>query len=329
MRYIIIGNGAAALDAAIAIRKNDSESSITLISKSKHSFYFRPKLVHYLEGNMEVEKIVIHKDEFYIKNNFKNILSTKIETIDPEKKELLDCDGNSFKYDKLLIAVGSNAFIPEIKGYPKKGVFTLRNIKDADDIIKWSKNSEKIVIAGGGLLGLEAASVLKHHSDHITVVEFSEYLLHKQLGMEGGLLLQGMLEKKGLKFKLQDFVSEINGGEKIESVTLNSGKKLDAEMLLLSVGVRPELELAKKAGIKCDKGIIINDNMETSVPDIYAAGDCTQHDGKLYGLWITAKEQGKIAGLNMAGVETKYEGSHPKVSLKITGVDLNSFQKVD
>ncbi len=219
-----------------------------------------------------------------------------------------------------------------MEGANLEGVFTLRSIDDADRIMDFCSGAKNIVIVGGGLLGLETANALMRFSKNITVVEYFSWLLPRQLDREGASILRVMLEKKGLKFMLDESVSAIRGDDGVRSLALKSGKEIPADAVIFSAGIRGRNELALSAGAEIDKGIKVDDFMRTSVPDVFAAGDPVEHRGCLYGIWPAAREQGRVAGLNMSGVETPYSTTLMSSVLKITGIDLYSageFNKED
>ena len=324
MRYLIIGNGVAGTEAAKTIRKNDDKSEITIITKSNNLFFFRPRLIDYIAGNVSVDKITPFKKNFYQDNNIKIILNETVTDIDDVKQTVSTLSNKTYEYDKLLLAQGAKPFIPPIEGVAKKGVFTLRGIADADNIKEYCQNKKNIIIIGGGLLGIEVANSLLNTGANITIVEFFDYLLPRQLDADGSELLSNLLKQKGLSFKLGCSTTSINGDESVKSITLNSGEELVADAVLLSTGIRPRLELTKNTDIKINKGIIVDDFMETSVKNIYAAGDIAEHNNICYGLWLPAKEQGFIAAQNMTNLKTKYTGSKIETRMKVTGISLFS-----
>jgi nitrite reductase (NADH) large subunit len=329
MNYLIIGNGVAGVEAALAIRKHDAEGEITIISESKNMFYYRPKVIEYLAGGMSADKLTLYKSDIYEKNRIRLVLDSRVIEINPSDKTVMDFMGSTYPYDRLLIATGARPSMPSVKGSSLRGVFTLRGITDADEIMEHCKSKSKIAVIGGGLLGLETANSLMKPGREITVVEFFEWLLPRQLDREGGAILQGMLEEKGLSFVLGDSVDHLEGRDLVEAVTLKSGRKIEADTVIFSAGILPRTEIVSTAGIAVEKGIVVNDFLQTSVSDIYAAGDPVQHRGRIYGIWPAAREQGIAAGLNMAGVPTKYEGTVMANILKITGIDLYSAGQHD
>lgn len=286
-------------------------------------------MIDYLAGKITLDKFIVYKNEFYERMKIKNILDTKIVNIFPNENAVISENETSYKYDKLLLATGADCFAPPIKGVNKKGVFTLRNVEDADNIKAYCQDKKEVVVMGGGLLGLETANSLTILGKKVTVIEFRERLLPKQLDNEGAALLKNVLEEKGLSFVLSDTVTSIEGENKVENIVLQSGREIKADAVIISAGIRGRDGLARETNIDVGKGILVNDYMRTSIENIFAAGDPIEHNGKLYGLWPPAKEQGKIAGLNMANVKTKYSGTIPSSTLKITGMDLYSAGEFD
>lgn len=324
MRYLIIGNGIAGVEAAINIRKIDKEGNITIITKSENLSYFRPRLIDYLANKVAFKGIIAKQKDFYEEKRIKNAFNTKITGIRLESKNVIDSSGVTFKYDKLLLATGAKPFLPPIDGIDKKGVFTFRQKKDADNIKLFCKDKKDIVIIGGGLLGLEVANSLTILGKKVTIIEYFNQLLPRQLDEQGAGVLKTILERKGLSFKLGNITEKIESKEKVERVILKSGEIVKTDAVIISAGIRPRLELAKNINIEINRGVKVNDYMETSIKDIYAAGDIVEHREINYGLWMPSKEQGEIAGKNMAGEKIKYKGSSFETRLKVTGITLFS-----
>jgi len=324
MRYLIIGNGIAGVEAAINIRKIDKKGDITIITKSENLFYFRPRLIDYLANKVTFKGIIAKQKDFYKEKRIKNVFNTKITGIRLEAKNVIGSSGMTFKYDKLLLATGAKPFLPPIEGIDKKGVFTFRQKEDADNIKLFCKDKKNIVVIGGGLLGLEVANSLTILGKKVTIIEYFNQLLPRQLDEQGAEVLKTILERKGLSFKLGNITEKIDGKDKVERVILKSGEIVKTDAVIISAGVRPNLELAKDINVGINKGIKVNDHMETSIKNIYAAGDIAEHRETNYGLWIPSKEQGEIAGENMAGKKIKYKGSSFETRLKVTGITLFS-----
>ncbi|MBN1106291.1 MAG: NAD(P)/FAD-dependent oxidoreductase, partial [Deltaproteobacteria bacterium] len=232
-------------------------------------------------------------------------------------------------YDVLLVAAGSHSFVPPIKGSDRKGVFALRSLEDARDIAAWAKGLEDVILIGGGLLGLEAGNALRKLGKKVTVVEFFPRLLPRQLDVDGAKRLQAIMEGMGFSFRLGAKTEEITGKDHVEQVRLEGGETLSAKMVIISAGVRPNLEIAEALGLEKDKGIKVNEHLQTNKPDIYAAGDVAEFQGIPYGIWPAAMEQGKVAGITMAGGDAVYGGTTMANTLKVVGIDLASAGNID
>jgi nitrite reductase (NADH) large subunit len=326
---MIVGNGIAANTAAEHIRANDREGKIIMFSKENYYFYYIPALPEYLSGEKQVQNITLHNEAWYRKNNIDIHLSTEITQIDSVKKTVTAKAGESFTYDKLLLATGGISFVPPIKGVPAPGVFSLRTVDDANAIKERAKKAKRLVLIGGGLLGLEAGNGLRKLGIEVSVVEFFSRLLPRQMDGPGAAMLQKQMEGMGFKFylgaKTQEIVTKTDGLE----VILEGGEKIPADLVLVSAGVRPEVTLAKSLGLEIDKGVKVDDNMKTGLADLYAAGDLIEHRGRFYGIWPASMEQGKVAGLCMAGKEANYAGTVPSNTLKVVGLDLVSAGEID
>ncbi len=329
MKYIIIGNGVAGTTAAANIRKLDREGEVFILTDEATPFYSRIRLIEYLAREAEEKDIVIYKDDWYEKNRIKILLNTHVSEIDKEKKQIITVNGESLDYDRLLIATGGISFVPPIPGSDKKGVFTLRTIKDAHEILSYAEEVKKVVLIGGGVLGLEAGNSLRKTGHDVTVVEFFSRLLPRQMDQEGAEILKAQLESMGFTFYLGAKTKEIVGDDKATGILLESGQKLLGDLIIISAGIRPQAELAKKLGLNINKGVVVNDRMETEVQDIYAAGDLIEHRERFYGIWHAAQQQGEIAGINMTGGEALYKGTTMSNILKIIGIDLATAGDID
>ena len=327
--YVVVGNGIAGTTAAENIRKQDMEGSITIVTEEDVPFYYRIRLNEYLSGDMTEEELIGKGEEWYRGHNITLKLNTRVSGAVPGEKILFTTDNERIGYDRLLLATGSHSFIPPIKGSDKKGVFALRSVRDARDISSWAVEVEDIVLIGGGLLGLEAGNALRRLGKKVTVVEFFPRLLPRQLDVDGAGRLQKIMEGMGFSFRLGAKTEAIAGANGVDGVQLEGGETLPARMVIISAGVRPNMELAKDLGLEHDKGIKVNERLLTSSPHIYAAGDVAEYHGMPYGIWPAAMEQGKIAGANMAGGDRVYQGTTMANTLKVVGVDLASAGNID
>lgn len=323
-KYIIIGNGVAGDSAASVIRQAEQSADIQIFTTENHSFYYRPRLVEYLSGEVDIPKFTMHTQEWYEQQGITLNLLTKIIEINPGNKTI-KTETSEYSYDKLLLACGAKSFIPPIEGINKlKKCFPLRTIEDTDNIIEASKTSKNAVIIGGGILGIETAYNLSLVGITPTVIDFSKTLLSRQLDSDSGKLLQEILEEKNIKFLNGESVKSVEEEDGIISLTMQSGKQLSADMVIVSAGIAPCINLALEAGLKTNRGIIVDNQMQTLDKDIYAAGDCAEHNGVVYGLWMPSMQQGQTAGANMVGASKEYKGSLLSHRLKVAGVDLVS-----
>lgn len=329
MKYVIIGNGVAGTTAAENIRKLDSTGGITIITDEASPFYSRIRLIDFLANEVDEKGLVIHKDAWYEKDNIQLLLNTVVSEIDRDKKLAITADGEKHGFDKLLLASGGSSFVPPVPGSDKKGVFTLRTLKDAHNIVNYAEGVKKVILVGGGVLGLEAGNSLRKTGHEVTVVEFFPRLLPRQMDMEGAEILRARMEDMGFTFYLGARSKEIFGNREAAGLLLEDGTRIDCELIIISAGIRPRTELAKKLGLTINKGVVVNDRMRTEIKDIYAAGDLIEHRGIFYGIWPASREQGRIAGCNMAGGNETYEGTTLLNVLKVAGIDLAAAGNID
>lgn len=330
MKYVIIGNGVAGTTAAAFIRKNDMQGSITVITEEPSPFYSRIRLIEFLAGEVDEQGLAIRKDRWYEENRIRLLLETQVTGLNIEAKKIVTAAGDAVEYDRLLLATGARSFVPPLPGTGKKGVFTLRTLQDAIAIKNYAKESDKrIIILGGGVLGLEAGNSLRKTGNHITVVESFPRLLPRQMDASGADILRLQMEKMGFKFYLGAEAKKITGSDRAEALLLKDGRQINCDMILISAGVRPNTGIARNPGLTTGKGLIVNDRMETGVPDVYAAGDMIEHKSICYGIWPAAEKQGETAGINMAGGSAVYGGTVMSNMLKVAGVDLLAAGDID
>lgn len=325
MKYLILGNGIAGISAAISAREHDETGEISIITKSPMPFYYRIRLIEYLAKKIPIEKLIAYGEAYYDDKDIKVILNKEAIKIDSINKKVKFLDGTTVKYDKLLLATGARPRYPNIEGIDKKGVLKFRGANDSDEIIYHMDICNNVVVLGGGILGIEAANSLVQLGKNVTVVESADRLLHRQLCKEGSKILQKELEEKNIKFILGKNIKKIIGDKNVKGIEFEDGSIFDTGCIVLSAGIIPRLELCESAGIKYNKGIIVDEHMKTNISGIFAAGDSAEFKGTLYGLWLPSKEQGSIAGGNMTGAKIqKYNPILPEVRLKVTGISLFS-----
>lgn len=304
--YIILGNGAAGHYAAEAIRKRDRTGTITMISNEPYRTYNRPMLTKSIMAGLDEEQIAVEDASWYEENHIYQILGHEVVKIDPEAKEVHLDDGSKYHYTKLIYALGSECFIPPIKGADKDGVIAIRRLSDTKKVAEKLKETKHAVVIGGGVLGLEAAWELKKSRCEVTVLELAPVLMGRQLDKTAGEMLKKISEGQGIQIHTGVQIEAIEGGEKAEGVRLADGTVIPAELVIVSCGVRANTALAKEAGIETDRAVIVNEKMETNIPDIYACGDCAQYEGINYAIWPQAVEEGKTAGAQAAGDDNTY-----------------------
>lgn len=324
--YVVIGNGVAGTEAAKSIRKRDPQAEIMIFTEDHYPFYSRPRLPELLANEVAVEEIFVYKREWYNNNKIQLNLNGTVKSIDPKNQRITLSDKSNFTYNKLLLVTGSSGILPSIDGInTAKGVFTLRTVEDVLTIIKRAACAKTVTLIGGGLLGLEAGNGLRKLGLSVTVVEFFDRLLPRQLDSEGSVILQKQMEDMGLKFYLGAQSKSIKDAGNTKVLELNDGTVIESDFILVSAGIKPNIALAHATGISVNRGILVNDRMETNILNIYAAGDAAEHKGRIYGIWPAAQRQGVIAGINMAGGNETYMGTVPSASLKVAGIRLTSL----
>ncbi len=328
-RYLIVGDGVAGSRAAMKIKEADPGGEIHLFTEEAFPFYYRVRFPELVGGEVSLKDILIHSREFYQNKGISLYLEEQITGGNPEKKEVVSEKGRNYPYDLLLIATGGYAFVPPIKGVEKKGVFTLRSMKDALQFKEYLSGVQQAILVGGGLVGLETGGALLRRGMKVAVIEHNPRILPRQMDPEGAKILQGKMEEMGFSFYLTGQSEEILGREKVEGLRLKDGRVVDGQMVIISAGVRPNLRLATQMGIETKNGILVDDRMETKIKGIFAAGDVAEHRGRVYGIWPASQKQGEVAGVNMAGGNALYRGTVVSNTLKVVGIDLTSIGEID
>jgi nitrite reductase [NAD(P)H] large subunit len=325
-KLILIGNGMAGTRFLEKLfEQKNCSYDITVFGSEPHGGYNRILLSPLLSGEQTLNDIVTHPVEWYENNNINFQKGKTIVSVDRENKLVSDIDGHDYSYDKLVIATGSNPFIPPIPGHQLAGVHSYRTIEDVDAMLSVSETKSNAVVIGGGLLGLEAAYGLKMRGMNVTVLHLQSVLMENQLDDVASDLLISSLENKEIAIKTEASTEKINGIDHVESVQLYDGTIIPADMVVIAVGIRPNISLAQSIGLSCERGILVNDQLQTSDPDIFALGECVQHQGTTYGLVAPLYEQAEICADYLCGNEkVEYSGSITATGLKVTGVSLFS-----
>ncbi len=321
---VIVGGGVAGVMAADAARSASNDASIIIIHDEPGLPYNRLNLTRMIASEVSPDELELKKSSWYDDKKIEHIHDTVI-SIERVGKEIVMKGAGRMRYDTLVLATGANPFVPPIPGADIPGVSPLRTLAQAKDILAMVKPGTRCVCIGGGLLGIELAAGLSKRGGSVTILEGSEWLLKRQLAPRGSAMLRSKLSEMGIEVKCGAKVKEITGDSVVSGVALDSGEVLDAEMVLISAGVRPNLSLAKDAGLETGKGVKVDDRMQTSDPAIFAAGDVTEHREVVYGLWPAAMEQGRVAGANAASGSKTFGGMPPSAFLKVVGVDVFSI----
>lgn len=329
-RLVVIGNGMAGMRTVEELLSAAPDHyHITVFGAEPYGNYNRIMLSSVLAGDKSVAQIITHPRQWYSDNGITLHAGADkaVVKLDRCHRQVIAQDGTSAYYDRLLIATGSKAFIPPIQGSELRGVISFRDIVDVEQMLSYSQRYKKAIVLGGGLLGLEAANGLALRGMAVTVVHNNAILLNRQLDIYAAQLLQTELEQRGLRFKMastaEQLIGDANGH--LTTARFTDGTELDCDLLVMAVGVRPNIELAKTAGLYCERGIVVNDTLQSYDPRIYAVGECVQHRGDTFGLVAPLYEQAKVCAnhLSYHGV-ADYITLPSATQLKVTGINLFS-----
>jgi NAD(P)H-nitrite reductase large subunit len=324
MKYVIIGNSAAGIGAVEGIRQIDKRGEITLITNEAHHTYSRPLISYLLLGKVTEETMKYRGDNFYADNNCKLLKDIAVTQIDARAKQVVLSDNSRVPYDKLLVAAGSSAFVPSFEGLDTvKDQCTFMSLDDARKLDKALTPNKRVLIIGAGLIGLKCAEGIAERAAHITVIDLAPRILSSILDDDGAKVVQSHIESKGVEFRLAAGVKKFAGN----TATLESGESIGFDVLVLAVGVRPNTALLKDIAA-IERGIIVDNKSQTSAPDIFAAGDCTQTldvssgQNKIMALLPNAYMQGECAGVNMAGGEKTFDKAIPMNAIGFFGLHM-------
>lgn len=328
MKYVVVGNSAAGIGTVEGIRKVDPEGSITLISDEPYHSYSRPLISYYLAGKVETEKMYYREQDFYEKMKVNTRLGEKVISVLPGEKAVVLSSGEKIGYDRLMLATGGKPIVPDIPGSDLEGVFTFLKWDDVKEIEQYLDKEDTVVIIGAGLIGLKAAEAITGFKAKVKVVELANRVLSAILDEDAAAMVQKKLEDKGIEFYLNNTVKEIKGNGKVTEVKLQDGTRLDCDAVIIAIGVAPNKDLAVQAGLEINRGIIVDEYLRTSNPDIYAAGDVSEGYDTLYKerrvlpILPNAYKQGFTAGQNMAGREEKYRGGFAMNAIGFFGLPM-------
>ncbi|MCC2656775.1 MAG: NAD(P)/FAD-dependent oxidoreductase [Panacagrimonas sp.] len=326
-RLVVIGNGMAGIRTVEELLGLDAQRfEITVFSAEPHGNYNRILLSPVLAGEKRFDDIVTHPREWYASNGITLHAGDPVVAIDRKRRVVHARSGLDVPYDRLLLATGSKPFVIPVPGHQLPGVIAFRDIHDVESMLEAARNHRHAVVIGGGLLGLEAANGLARRGMTVTVVHVMDSLMERQLDKPAAGLLKTALESRGIRFLLEANTAEILGSDRVTGLRFKDGGVIDADLVVMAVGIRPNFELAKAAGLHCERALVVDDTLQSlSDPRIYAVGECVQHRKSTYGLVAPLYEQAQVCAAHLAGLgHRRYPGSVTSTKLKVTGIDLFS-----
>ncbi|MFX0179428.1 MAG: NAD(P)/FAD-dependent oxidoreductase [Candidatus Hodarchaeota archaeon] len=320
-----MGGGPAGAIAALEIRQHDIEGEIIIISDEDYQFYKRSKIINLISASCSEDDLFIKGKKVYDENNIR-FINDHVERVIPEKQQIILKSGDSFHYDYLLIASGGSPIILPWKGVELEGIYTLYNLDDAKKVAEQACNAEHVVVIGGGSIAMKAIQNFKKIGLDISIIEKSSHLWPIGFDRKVARIVEKKITKNGIHIYLEEEIVEFKGKNgKLSSIVLKSGQEILADLAIITIGMKPNIDFLIRSGIEVEQGIIVDSYMRTNIPNIYAAGDVAQIYDPLYNVpilhptWGNAKKQGKIAARNMVGDNVKYSGTIPIQTIKIFG----------
>lgn len=325
-RLVVVGNGMAAMRVVEEVLRVAPELyDITVFGSEKVGNYNRILLSPVLSGEKQVEEILLNTPDWYMKRGIVLHANDPVASIDRARRVVRAESGYETRYDRLLLATGSKPVIIPVPGKDLRGVVTFRDLTDVEQMMQAAKSYKKAVVIGGGLLGLEAANGLLRQGMEVTVVHLLDSLMERQLDKPAGAMLKSSLEARGVNFIMPAQTEQILGSERVTGVKFKDGREIAADLVVMAVGIRPNVDLANKSGLRCERGVLVDDTLQTFDPRIYAVGECVQHRNATYGLVAPLWEQAGVCATHLAQVGfARYTGSVVSTKLKVTGIDLFS-----
>lgn len=326
-KYLIVGNSAGGVGAAEAIRQIDKKEPMVIISDEPYPSYSRPLISKYLSGERDLDGMLYRPASFYDQNSITTMFGKKVNNLDLDS-HTAELDDEKIVWETLLLATGGKPIVPKMDGDDKKGVFPFITLNDAKAIDGFLYNVGEAVVIGGGLIGMSVTEALKKRGLNVSVVEMKDRVLNTILDEQASLMAEETIRHSGVKVITGHTVAEITGNERVTGAILDDGRKIPCNLVVIAIGVLPRIELALGAGIEVNRGILVDNHMRTSHPDVYSCGDAAEAYDFLYGtnrvipIWPNAYLEGKVAGRNMAGTETEYSGGTAMNSLNYFGLDI-------
>jgi nitrite reductase (NADH) large subunit len=328
-RYVIVGGGVAGTTAADTIRQRDEEGFITILTDEPYPLWSKIRLPELFSGSIAPKDLIIRKPNWYERQDIDLRTEEEVLSVDTETRTVTTSKGAVVPYDRLLLATGGKAFVPPIPGTDLDNVFTIRKLREAVEVYDRLKDLKRILIIGGGTLGLEVARNLIDLGAEVQVVESHSRLLPTLTDPAASEMLHLRLDHLGINVHHDCQTQSIQGNGKAEWLVLEDGRRLKCDAVIIATGMRAEKSLAEAIGLEMERGIVVDDHLETSIPGIFAAGDACEHKGVKYGIWRAAENQGTIAGANMAGGEVAYYGTVLSKYVRVADADVFSAGNLD
>jgi len=328
-KIVVVGAGIAGLAAVEAIRAASPGTDVTLISKENRPPYYRLNLTRYLAGEISEAELSIKPQGWFDENQVQLLLDAEVSKLNLTGKTVELHNSQSISFDKLILTVGAHPFMPPFPGAYRDGVVNLRTLTDAKEILKSDLAGKKCTCIGGGLLGLETAGALVRRGADVTLLEGHGWLLPRQLNQSAGEILAGHVESSGIKLRTKARTQEILGDERVRGVLLEDKSTFDTDLLVVATGIRSNSYLGRTAGLDVNQGIVVDNLLKTSHPDVFAAGDVSEHHGCVYGTWSLSQYQGSIAGMNAAGANAEFGGIPRSNALKVLQLELFSIGRIE
>jgi len=324
-RIVVLGGGIAGVAAAEASRQAAPDAEITLLAGEPELPYWRLNLTRLLAGEIKEDALPLHSAAWYEQERIRLLTGVIVTALAPDHHEVECSNGDKILFEKLIFATGATAFLPPWPGAQLAGVIALRTLANVREVLRQLRPGLRCVCIGGGILGLETAGALAKHGVQIDLLAGDGWLMPRQLTRAGGEILAHHVAKLGVRLHTNTKTRAILGTERVSGVQLSDGRELPADLVLVTTGIRANLALATAAGLRTEQGIVVDDWLTTSHPDIFAVGDCAEHRGVLYGLWPAAQFQGTLAGLNAAGQHNAFGGIPRSNVLKVLGLHVFSI----
>jgi len=328
-RIVVVGGGIAGVSAAEAIRRTSAHAEITLLSKEVELPYYRLNLTRLLAGGIAEDELPMHTAGWYADQRIRLLTGSEAVRLSLDPREVELGGGEKIAFDKLVLTTGAHAFVPPLPGSTRKGVFSLRTVEDAKTLLGAVRDGVRCVCIGGGILGLETAGALARRGADVTLLEGHAYLMPRQLSAPAAAVMKDFIAGLGIRLRTNARTKEMVGADHVTGVKLEDDSVVPADVVVITTGIRPNSHLARAAGLSVNTGVIVDNWLRSSHPDVFAAGDVCEHGGILYGSWHASQFQGGIAGMNAAGLSVEFGGLPRSHTLKVLGLGLMSIGKFE